>query len=271
MSRHLPAHPMDLLETWSAWRPRQLDFRVLPDDQRALESLADWRTPVRWSSWQQCQANFDPWSNRTPLHTGLCPLPFVGDVHNARVCFLLLNPGLAELDYYAEYRVPKFAERLRANLRQDFRGTEYPFFPLDPEFAWHSGNRYWQNKLAPVIHELGRNEQERAQARKVVAQNVCAIELVPYHSVSNSLTRTVRQELASAKLARTYVREVLVPQARAGTRLVVAMRSIADWGIKGDSRNVRCFKAGEARGARLSTAKRSSHGSKVADALRDFL
>jgi hypothetical protein len=264
------AFSMNLLETWSTWRPRQRGFRVLPADKPVLESLADWRKPVRWRSWEQCQAGYDPWADKTPLHLGLCPLPFIGDVRNAKVCFLLLNPGLAELDYFAEYKVPQFASRLRANLRQDFSGTEYPFFPLDPQFAWHSGNRYWQTKLGPVINKLAKPSQH-AHVRKVVAQNVCAIELVPYHSVSNSLTGSMREKLASTQLAKAYVRDVLLEDARRGKRLLVAMRSTADWGIMKNSRGVRCFQGGEARGARLSTADRSSHGSKVAEVLRPLL
>lgn len=259
---------MKLLETWNAWRPRRRDSRILQADESVLKRLVEWREPVRWSSWEACAQSYNPWSDETPLHLGLDPLPFVGDVKGSRVCFLLLNPGLCELDYFAEYRVRAFARRLRANLRQDFRNTEYPFFPLDPNLSWHSGNRYWQNKLAPVIDELVmQTGRTHADVRKIVAQNVCALELVPYHSVANSVTGTVRRDLPSAQMVRQYVQEVLLPDARAGRRLVVAMRSTKDWGINRSSPNVLRFQGGEALGARLSTAKRSSHGSKVVEAL----
>jgi len=259
---------MNLLQAWRNWRPKSADYCILKGDEPALGRLDGWRTPIRWSSWKECEENYDPWATETPLHLGLCPLPFVGDVANARVYFLLLNPGLCELDYFAEYCKPDFAQRLRANLRQDFRGTEYPFFPLDPRFAWHSGSRYWQNKLAPVIKKLAdQTGQTHARVRKVVAQNVCAIELVPYHSVRDSVTGTVRRVLESARLARDYVHDVLIPEARSGSRLIVAMRSTKDWGIHTGSRNVRRFQGGEALGARLSTAKATSHGTAVVRAL----
>lgn len=96
--------------------------------------------------WIDCREGFDPWAESGALHVGLLPLPFIGDVRGAKVYFLLANPGLSANDYYAEYEDTRVRERLLANLRQDLRTEAYPFFPLDPNMAWHSGNGYWERK-----------------------------------------------------------------------------------------------------------------------------
>lgn len=178
----------------------------LPADRQLLNSLAGTRRVVRWSSWRDCRDQFDPWDKSTPLHTGLVPLPFVGDVRRAKVYFLLLNPGLSATDYYAEYEADGFRPRLLTNLRQEFADTEYPFFPLDPECAWHSGNEFWEGKLKHILRQLcKRSERSHAQVRKFLAQTVCAIEMLPYHSVSLDLPRGVLEEFPSGALARGCV------------------------------------------------------------------
>ncbi len=59
-----------------------------------------------------------------------------------------MNPGPGPHDYYGEYEVPKYRAALLANLKQ---GPPTPFLFLDPQFAWHGGFDWWQEKLAKVI------------------------------------------------------------------------------------------------------------------------
>jgi len=54
------------------------------------------------------------------LHLKLVPQPYAGDLGNARIVVLLLNPGLGYTDYWGEMNKTGFRERLEKNLLQSF-------------------------------------------------------------------------------------------------------------------------------------------------------
>jgi len=263
-----------LLRTWRTWAEaagKASANQSLAADRPVLDALSGRRAVVRWSSWTECSRQFDPWDENCPLHTGLVPLPFVGDVTRAKVYFLLLNPGLSATDYYAEYECSNFRQRLLTNLKQDFRRTDYPFFPLDPDCSWHSGNAFWQGKLKHILLQLSeRSGRTHAQVREFLAHNICAIEMLPYHSVRLDIQPHVLQQFESVKLARACVSE-LVAQAQAGRCLLVAMRKVDAWGIPLDCQHVLRFSGGQARGAHLSTKSDDAAGSRVVDFLLQHL
>jgi hypothetical protein len=66
-------------------------------------------------------------SGDTRFHLSLLPTPYSGDLRAADIILLVLNPGFALSDYYAESRSPKFCDRLKRTLAQDFAGVDFPF------------------------------------------------------------------------------------------------------------------------------------------------
>jgi len=119
------------------------------------------------------------------LHLSLLPQPFIGDVKNASIYILELNPGLGPSDYYGESEVPEYHDALLANLQQDFSKSDLPFLFLDPKFAWHGGFDWWHGKLAKVIEELQSlippnktNTCKFAEARYLLASNLASM-MVP--------------------------------------------------------------------------------------------
>jgi hypothetical protein len=258
----------DMLAAWKAWRPPASGDLMLPQDSAAFELLD--RSPglARYDSWEECHQSFDPWTGGKQLHPRLVPLPFMGDVANACVVLLLLNPGLSATDYFAEMQVAGFRERLLANLQQDFTREEYPFFALDPKLAWHSGNRYWERKFGDVVKSLATEWHISNNAvRSRIAKRICAVELLPYHSCSFSIPSRARKAMHSMKLAVDDVKQVLQPRADAGHCLIVAMRSVRDWELEADGEQIIGFTASQARGAHLSLADESSAGSMVVQML----
>lgn len=241
----------DLLTAWKNWEPTNILNQLLPEDAPVVERLRQQGRAVSFETWEGFHQSFDPWSEESPLHTSLVPIPFVGNLKKARVVMLLLNPGLSETDYFGERQVTGFRERLLENLKQT-EGQNYPFLPLDPSLSWHSGNRYWQNKLGPIITNAAiRWGCTNGEARQRVSHRVAALELVPYHSCSYRLSGTVEAALASVKLARRYLLETLVPRAMSGEVLLVAMRKVNVWAIPPETLNVVSFSGGAARGAHL--------------------
>lgn len=201
----------------------------------------------------------------TRFHLGLHPLPFIGDLDRAKVVLLLLNPGLGADDYYGEYEVAGFRDRLRANIRQEEMG-DYPFFFLDPDLAWHAGYTWWHGRLQGIIQELsGVWGVSHAAARKRVANEIAALQLVPYHSKSYKLPQTVQHALHSVKLARSYCSEVLEPRCQNGEVTLIVTRRAEDWGVNAGDHAV-VYERSEPRAALIGP--RSRGGMRVLEALR---
>lgn len=187
------------------------------------------------------------------LHLSLLPLPYSGNLETAEIFILLLNPGFSYVDYYEEYECDAFRERRIKNLAQDFEGVEFPFSGLDPEFCWGGGFAWWESKLYDVI---GRIAQKRFSGRylhalQYLSQRMAHVELIPYHS-SGFSSHALIQKLPSAQMARAFVRDVLIPDARRGDRIVIVTRRAKDWGFPKGRRGVVIYKGGHTRGASLS-------------------
>src|ERR1035437_9085736 len=74
----------------------------------------------------------------TKLHLSLLPAPYTGNLAQADIVLIYLNPGTGKSDYDDQLK-PKFRERLERNLSHDFRDTDCPFLSLDPDFKWTGG------------------------------------------------------------------------------------------------------------------------------------
>jgi hypothetical protein len=258
----------DLLAAWGEWLPVTPPF-VLSGDEHVMMRPRRHPFSVVYQTWGEYAGAPDFWGGTDrSFHLGLLPVPFVGDIRSARVVILLLNPGLAPLDYFAELRVPTFRERQLRNLQQDFAGTDHPFLYLDPDFAWHSGFGWWHGKFRSVIAALARQWKcSFRDARRVVAQHLAAIELVPYHSERYRLSTPLREKLRSSALARDYVRDVLASRASVGDVLLVVGRQAQAWGIA-EANNVIVYRGSEARAAHLTPRTRG--GQKIVAFLEDL-
>jgi hypothetical protein len=173
------------------------------------------------------------------LHLSLLPIPYCGNLDTADIVVLLLNPGLTVIDFYAETRVPAFRDRLKRSLAQDFEGTEFPFLWLDPEFCWHGGFRWWEQKLRAVIATIA---EERFRGRYLdalrdLSRRLALIELVPYHSQSFGSAR-IFDQLPSVEAVRTYARGPLAGAASRDEKTVIVARQEGAWGIPPDTPNV---------------------------------
>ena len=136
---------MSLLSEWRKWDPKDFPY-VLNMDADVLASPS-WKSSVaKYRSWRKAIRDPDFCKpNDKRLHLGLIPVPFIGDMLNASIYVLMLNPGLGPGDYF-EYKVPRLRRALIDNLRQKRRRGVMPFVFLDPRFAWHGGFGYWDRK-----------------------------------------------------------------------------------------------------------------------------
>ncbi len=257
--------PQDLIGFWNRFRLTAPPFVHPDDDLPILREKAPWSPktdPADFESYVSGPRFGDAEDHR--LHLSLFPVPYAGDLRSAPVVILALNPGFKHSDYWAEFKDSEFQKRLRTNLRQLFNDTDYPFPFLDPQFCWHSGFRWWERKLRDVIQSIAK-ERYRGyrgsylRALKFLSQNLACIELIPYHSDTFRDHRLLK-ELPSAKHARTFVRENLVPAAIAGKRTVIVTRQKAGWEMPRQGGDLIIYGKGEPRGASLS---KNSRGGKA--------
>lgn len=187
----------------------------------------------------------------TRFHLGLLPQPFVGNLAQASVFILLLNPGFNAGDYYALHHSPAYAEAIKRNLSQQNGGDDFPFFFLNPQFAWTAGGRWWQARLHSIAAELSRQNNIQLQdALQHMSRHLACLEMFPYHSSSFSPPKVA---LESKRLVCQYVQQVLVPRALQADALIVATRQAAAWSLPArPSPDIICYGAGQARGAHLT-------------------
>ena len=187
------------------------------------------------------------------LHVGLLPHPYCGDLKNAEVFILMLNPGFGILDYLDEEN-NKFRAALKNNLLQQECG-EFPFIFLNPEFHGTGGGRYWLRKFEDLIRLAVKKENGNFEkALQFLSKMIATIELFPYHSQSAPPISSVkRNQPESVKAAIDFVKHGLIKKARKEGRLVIVARGGRYWG-----------KANVSKGQSFSLSMRSRPGRKVA-------
>ena len=238
-----------LLAAWRAFELEQGRF-ILPGDERLLDEPGLTRHCGDWQGFIS-DPDFGAVGDGR-IHLDLLPMPFVGNLEAASVFLLMANPGLAPSDYFGEYEIADYRSALRTNLRQ----TDSGFLFLEPRFAWHGGFLYWNTKLRSLIDTYGRRAGiTYGEARRLFQAKLAVLQLVPYHSLSFAVPDGVSNALESVALARAFVREELLPRARAGRCLIVVCRRASAWGLP-DCENVVTYAATEARSAHLGPRSR---------------
>lgn len=169
------------------------------------------------------------------LHTDLYAEPYMGSLSNPKIVFLYLNPGYHEADDDIQ-KDNKIGNTLINVLRQSLNDTEYPFLWLDKEYKDASkeknpGAFYWNRLIdqktgtsfLKCLVEEARWKGDETEARKRIANNVCDIELFPYHSIKFNKKWL---KTCSVQMARKAVINAI--KANPNT-LFVFMRSFSLW------------------------------------------
>lgn len=186
------------------------------------------------------------------FHLSLLPIPYGGNLRTANIIILLLNPGFSLTDYYAETRVPQFRRHLKQMLAQDFDGINFPFIWLDPEYCWHGGFRWWEEKLRDVITIIAKKKKiSYFDAMHDISKRLAHVELVPYHSRQFD-ARLLVDQLCSVHAARRFAHEAWIQAANEKNKTIIVPRSVKAWKLpEVRHNNLVMYEAGQARGASL--------------------
>lgn len=246
-----------LTQAWAEWSSSTPPFALESDKAvLSLERSQAFIAPT-YTKWKDVHTQPElgkPGDNK--LQLGILPHPFCGDVLNAEIYLLMLNPGYGPHDYFAELEIPEYREASLKNLRQEFDEDGYPFYLLNPKFAWSGGYIWWHKKLAYIIEETSKKTgMSYADSRKRLSQKIANIELVPYHSTSFRDPVGWTEKLESAKLAREFVNEYVLPKVKRGGATLIVTRKVREWNLP-EHENIVAYSNGEARSAHLSPSSR---------------
>ena len=217
---------MDLLNEWRNWNPDSYPYMLEADAQ----FLKSHQSEICFCP----ERNPDFYSEDKRLHLGVLPTPFMGDMLNASVYVLMLNPGLDERDYEWDEK-PCYREAVLASLKQERLEGTLPFLFLDTKFARHAGYSSWnytqRNRkpgrgLEKLIQALARKRGvSTEEARSELGKKLAVIQLVPYHSDKFSQKRWLGR-LPSVRLAQKFVQEIAAKRVSAKEAIIIAARGV---------------------------------------------
>ncbi|MEM6638241.1 MAG: hypothetical protein AAF667_20425 [Pseudomonadota bacterium] len=215
-----------------------------PADRPHLEKSGLLHPPIYGFAGYQAALRSGGFADRK-LHKTLLPVPYLGNIAEAKVLILLLNPGLSAVDFFAEETSAELCSEIRRTIRQE--RTDHLF--LDTAWVWTGGFSWWEAKLRDIASIAAEQmfSGRYGAALDHLAKNVAAIELVPYHS----RIFAGPYGLPSSEAAKEAAKEI----ARNPERTVIVTRGAAHWGLE-EQDNVVVYRSAEARGARLSRKSR---------------
>ncbi len=188
------------------------------------------------------------------LHLGLSPHPYAGNLNEAKIFILSINPGLNPGDYILE-NDPKYVETRNNNLRQE--KMEYPFYFLNPYLPLHQGYTYWFKKFRDLINEIKNHFGIKwIEAQKRLSESVATLELVPYASRRFGLSDSMIKDLKSVEVMKRFVNKILVPKAEKKEILIIITRKTRYWGLK-EATNVILYNSSENQSASLGKNSRA--------------
>lgn len=219
---------MELINYWRNPEILKEALYIHPRDKKCL--VAENHYPVTDYNEIMTDKRFRKFNHR--LHLSLTPEPYIGDITNAKVYILLLNPGFNRLDYYVE-GVESVKTSMVNNLRQKFNGDdkEFPLIWLNPKNIWTPGGIWTENKFKPLInHVMRKMDLSYLESLKLISKKVAMLELVPYHSKYFGLKKK-EIEMQSVIEMRNFVKNILVPKAHNDECCIIQTRSIKEWDL----------------------------------------
>ena len=198
------------------------------------------------------------------FHLNLLPVPYTGDIINAKAYILLLNPGFSILDYIVENN-NDIKQNIICNIKQDFSKTKYPMIWLDPEYLWTEGGLWIENKLRDIICKVKDNEKlSYLKALEYVSKRIAIIELVPYHSKFFNISSNTLKSLESVKRIKKFINDYVFKKVENKEACIIVTRKYKEWDLP-KHENIIFYEGSKARGASLSSD--SDGGKKILEFL----
>lgn len=222
------------------------------------------------------------------LRLNVYPQHFVGDIDNAKIIILSLNPGYST-EYYDAYKNStnkngtKYEQTIKENLEM-----EKPFFHAF-ELANESDLGYWGNKMKCWIEEYDKKDNKTIiESLKKITENIALAEFFPYHSISyndmydklgkgtspNS-NRKIKDYLPTQKFLFEKIKKRIDDKDDKDDKVIIILtRSFAKWyeAIEGLRDYEYCYEVNNTRNFSLNPAQiYKVHRESVEDELKDII
>jgi len=137
-------------------------------------------------------------SDRKLYFENFTQIPWVGNLHKAKVIIVMLNPGMSELPKQLhDQRVER--SFLVSNLRQKKNPI---LFYLNPKLKETGGGIYWRRRFKSFVEKVFDNPEEGYDK---IARQICIVQIIAYHSKKNP--SSIRSKLPSARAMREWILE----------------------------------------------------------------
>jgi len=154
-------------------------------------------------------------SDRKLYVDNFTPIPWVGNLHKAKVIIVMLNPGMSELPKQLhDERVER--PYLVSNLRQNKNPL---LFYLNPKLRETGGGIYWRRRFKSFVENVFDNPEDGYDK---IARQICIVQIIAYHSRKNP--SSIRSKLPSARA----IREWILEEVKLKRRKVLVIRGYND-------------------------------------------
>lgn len=214
------------------------------------------------------------------LRLNVYPQHFVGDIDNAKIIILSLNPGYST-EYYDAYKnKTEYKQTIKENLEM-----ERPFFHAF-ELANESDLGYWGNKMKCWVEGYEKKDNEEIiESLKKITKDIALAEFFPYHSMSyndmyNKLgkgtspnsNRKIKDYLPTQKFLFEKIKKRI--DDKDDKVIIILTRSFAKWyeAIEGLRDYKHCYEVNNTRNFSLNPAQiYKVHRESVEDELRKII
>jgi hypothetical protein len=138
--------------------------------------------------------------------TNILPEPFLGNIADAKVVLLNLNPGFDEKDLFW-HKQQEFVSENRKDLLHE---SDPPFYLLNTKFRDSGGFIWWRAHLKQFISQFGLDS---------IARSFICIEYFPYHSKHYKQMPVIPSQMYSFYLVREAMKRKLPIIIMRGKRL----------------------------------------------------
>ena len=227
----------DLKKFWSKYIP----YKLHPDDEDYLNNDKDkycLEIPINEFRNQYGEdlksdstlENFKKEKgNQNKIFINLLPIPFLGDVVNAKVYILMGNPGFHSSAYIDEVENEDYVKLIKKNLLL----SSDSFICLKDEAKETGGYKYWSQKgrIPKISQALDNiNNKSSAENYKFVRDSVCIVESIAYHSCAKPNNELYK--LPSSKLTKRLVNEYIQNRVYEKKAMCFVWRSASFWKMK---------------------------------------
>lgn len=214
------------------------------------------------------------------LQLDVYPQHFVGDIDNAKIIILSLNPGYGT-EYHDAYKnSTNYEQTIKENLEM-----KRPFFHAF-ELANESYLGYWGNKMKCWVEGYDKKDNEELiESLKKITENIALAEFFPYHSISyngmydklgegtsSNSNRKIKDYLPTQKFLFKKIKKRI--DDKNDELIIILTRSFAKWykAIEGLRDYKHCYEVNNTRNFSLKPAQiYKVHRDSVEDVLKDII